>query len=468
MIKTSGEASSQIAARRQTDPSAFVRDLRGDLDWIVMKALERQPDRRYASVSEFAADVKRYLEHEPVVARPPTTAYRVRKFVRRHRVGVALAVVIVGLLVAGAVGTTVGLIRSRRSEQRALREATTAETLADYFVDIFRSADPDRGRSITAQEILDAKARTVREDEALAGEPGVRGRVMGAMGEAYMGLGLFGDATSLMEEALPLLRASYGDETPEVYNLLNELGQLASKVGDDEAARAYLERALALAEQTVGADHPHLPPIVKNLGDVCRKLGDLPAARRYLERSLNYRVAAYGAESMAVARTLGSMSQLAADSGDLDQALELARRSLETRQSLLDPDDPGIGHGYLFLADVQREAGDYEGARENYEAALTIWERALGPEHENVRAILLRLARTHLAIGDVDQAYESYERSLAIARSAYPADDPNLAPPLARYLDQYAEFLDELGRNVEAGELRAEAAGLRERHGLPR
>ena len=466
-IKTIDEETTGIAERRRTDPTAFLRDLRGDLDWIVMKALEKQPDRRYASVSEFAGDVNRYLGHEPVVARPPTATYRLRKFARRHRVGVASAIVIAALLVAGTLGTVMGLIESRRSEKRAIQEAQTAEALAGYFVDIFRSADPEEGRSVTAQEILDAKARTVREDEALVDEPGVRGRVMSAMGEAYMGLGLFGDAIPLMEEALPLLRASYGDESQEVYNLLNELGQQALKVSDYEAARAYYEEALALAERTVGPDHRHVPPIAKNLGVAYRELGDLDAARRYLELSLDRRIALYGTDNMAVARVLGSLSQLAVDRGDFDRALSLAKRSLETRRKVLDPENRGIGHGHLFLADVQTAAGDHESARENYEAALANWTRALGPEHENVRAILLRLAKTHLAIGDVDQAYGSFERSLAIAHGAYPADDPNLARPLAGYLEEYASFLDELGRQDEGDQLREEAFELRLRHGLP-
>jgi len=465
-IKAASEETNRNAERRQTDPTAFLRDLRGDLDWIVMKALEKQPDRRYASVSEFAADVQRYLGHEPVVARPPSATYRLRKFARRHRAGVASAVVIGGLLVAGTIGTTVGLIESRRSERRARQEAQTAEALAGYFVDIFRSADPEEGRSITAQEILDSKARTVRDDEALAGEPGIRGRVMSAMGEAYMGLGLFGNAISLMEEALPLLRASYGDESEEVYNLLNELGQQASKVGDYEAAQAYHEEALTLAERTVGPDHFHIPPIANKLGAAYRKLGDPVAARRYLDLALERRIALYGTDNMGVAKVLGSLSQLAVDLGDFDQAMSLAERSLEIRRSVLPPEDQGIGYGHFFLADVETAAGEHDSARENYEAALANWEQSLRPDHENVRAILLRLARSHLAIGDANRAYVSYERSLAITRSTYPVDDPNLAPPLARFLDEYADFLDELDRDVEAGELRAEAAGLRQRNRL--
>jgi serine/threonine protein kinase/Tfp pilus assembly protein PilF len=467
-VRTIGPESRQIATRRQTDVAAFLRDLQGDLDWVVMKALEKQADRRYPSASEFAADVGRYLTHQPVAARPPSARYRLRKFVRRHRFGVASAAVIAVLLAAGTVGTAVGLLRSRISEKRALAEARTAERLADYFVDIFRSADPEQGPSITAQAILDAKAQGVLDGKTLAEEPGVRGRVMAAMGEAYMGLGMFGKAKAMMEQALPLLRASYGEQSEAVYNVVNELGQLASKLGDHEAARGYYEQALALAERTLGPDHPHIPPILKNLGEECRWLEDLPAARGYLQRSLELRTALHGEESMAVARTLGSLARLEADSGNFDRALPLARRSLEVRQALLEPDAPGIGYGYLFLADVQLAAGANEDALASYQAALAIWEPALGAEHENVRALHLRLARTYLALGDRDRAWASYERSYHIARATYPEDDPDLAPSLARYLDEYADFLVELGRPAEADGLRQDAVAIRTRLDLSR
>jgi len=468
-----GKASDEIAARRRTDPRSFVRALRGDLDWIVMKTLEKDPERRYAAASELATDVRRHLAHEPVAARPPATLYRLRKFARRHRVGVASATVIGVLLVVASVGTSVGLVRARRAERSALdaqglalKEAKTSERIADYFVGIFRLADPDHARvqTITAREILDARAESVRED--LREEPGVRGRVMAAMGEAYMGLGLYGEARKLFDEALPLLRESFGDEHEEVYNVLNELGQLSSQMEDYEAALGYLEEALAVAERTVGPDHPHVPPIVKNLGDVNVKLGNLDAARRYLERALDHRIATYGPESRSVARTLSSLASLAVEAGDYEGGISLAERSLAIRQAILQPGDPGVAYGHLFLADAQFLDGRYEEARENLEAARGIWQRTHGPEHRLIGECLIRLAKVRSKLGDPGAAYADYRGARSIVEKAFDANEPGTARALVESLEEYSDLLVELGRPEEAARTRAEAVSLRERHGL--
>jgi len=457
--------SAEIAARRRTDPRSLARYLRGDLDWIALRALEKEPDRRYAAASELAADVRRHLAHEPVLARPPSTWYRVGKFARRHRVGVASVATIAVLLVVGALGTGVGLFRALRAERRALEQAVVSDEIASYFMKLFQLADPGeaRGKTVTAREILDAQAATIVD--RFPEQPGVRGRVMTAMGEAYAGLGLYAPAKRLLEESLPLVRAAYGDHR-QVYDVLTEMGNLALRLDDRAVARSHFEEALRIAESTVGPDHPEVPPILKNLGDVCTQLGDIEAAQRYLERALAYRISHYGEENRPVARTLSSLAKAALRSGDTDRAIELAERSLEIRVAVLEPGDPDIAYGHLFLAEAQYAAGLYQEAEDQLDSALENLGRAYGTDDDRVAEVMFRLAKVRLKRGDPAGSYEAYVRARTILEKVLDPDNPDLAKLLANSFDEHASFLDEAGRGTEAAEIRQKSLGLRLRHGL--
>jgi len=456
-----GDTSTEISSRRRTDSRTFLRALRGDLDWIVMKALEKERSRRYAAASELAADIRRFLAHEPVVARPPGNVYRMGKFVRRHRLGVASAGLVTVALIAGIVGTTVGMLRATRAEARATAEAESFEHIAEYLVGIFEVADPNdaRAHTITAREILDAKAAEIRA--SLEEEPGVRGRLMSSMGEAYMGLGLYDEALSLLEDALPLLREAFGEGDDSVYDTLNELGILAQNLGDYERSRGHLEAALAIVERTLGPDHEHVPPILKNLGDASIKLGDLDAARGYLDRALEIRRVRYGSESAPVAKTLSSFSALLVRAGDHDGAIEMARQSLTTREAIYEPGETGLGHGHLALGDALFAGGEFGEAREHFESAIEIWSAALGERHDFVSEVLFRLAKTLLELGEGEQAYAAYRQARDNEEQAFDPGDSRMARTLADDLDEFAEFLDKLGRGGEAAATRLRAAELR-------
>jgi serine/threonine protein kinase len=448
-----------IRCRQLGRDAATVRALRGDLDWIVMRALEKDPERRYASALELAADVRRYLGHEPVAARPPSALYQMRKFARRHRLAVVSTVAIVLLLITGTVGTVIGLVQARRAEGRAVAEAETSETITDYFTQIFELADPDAdGANVTAREILDASAEKVQKD--LADQPGTRGRVQTSMGEAYMGLGLYGKARTMFAEALPLLREAYGEDHPYVYDLLNEMGILALELEDHEAARDSLEQALAIAERTQDADSPDLPPILKNLGVAAVGMGDLPAARAYLELALATRERLYGADHLSVAKTLSSMAGLAVKSGDPGRAVDLARRSLEIRRARLEPGASGLAYGHYFLGEALLADSQHDQGLEHFGAAREIWEVSHGPSHLWVADSLFQEARCHAALSRPDEAYAAYGKSRQVVEQKLSAEDPASAKVLARYLRDYAALLEQIGRAPEAETTRRTAESL--------
>jgi len=195
-ITTLGESSLEIAQQRQTTAVNLTRELSSDLDWITMKALEKDRARRYSSAADLAADIERYLTNQPIEARPPSTAYRVGRFVRRHRFGVAVASGVVVLL-AFAVAMAIQAGRIAQERDRASDQARAKERIADFLKDLFKVPDPSRarGNSITAREILD---QGVKKIENLNDQPATQADLMQTMSEVYESLGLYGEAERLI------------------------------------------------------------------------------------------------------------------------------------------------------------------------------------------------------------------------------------------------------------------------------
>ena len=205
-----------MAARnRRTEPADLGKQLKGDLDSIALKALEKERSRRYGSASDLAADIHRYLQNEPVKAVPPSLAYRSHKFIRRHRWGVAASAILALAVVALIVSLIVGSARIARERDRANREAQAAERVSDFLVQAFKVSDPDqsRGNKITAREVLDNGARRIETE--LGNQPSLQARLMFTMGNVYEGLGLYEPARQLFEKAIRLQQRVLGPDNRE-------------------------------------------------------------------------------------------------------------------------------------------------------------------------------------------------------------------------------------------------------------
>src|SRR5262249_38286284 len=216
----------QARDKQQSVPlSASVRELRGDLDWISMRALEKDRTRRYGSASDLAADLRRHLDNLPVHAGPPTSSYRIRKFVRRHRMGVAAAATLTALLIAFAAVMGVQARRISRERDRANREAATAQQVSDFLIGLFRVSDPSeaRGNSVTARELLERGSVQIRE--RLRDQPLVQARIEETIGTVYASLGLYQPAETLLREAVEINRRLGKDDDPQT---LSATGSLAS------------------------------------------------------------------------------------------------------------------------------------------------------------------------------------------------------------------------------------------------
>jgi non-specific serine/threonine protein kinase/serine/threonine-protein kinase len=241
-LRTSAAHSSITARNRRTEPADLGKQLKGDLDSIALKALEKERSRRYDSPSDLAADIHRYLHNEPVQAVPPSVAYRSRKFVRRHRLSVAASAIIALALVALIVSLIVGSARIARERDRANREAKAAERVSDFLVGAFKVSDPDqsRGSKITAREVLDNGARRIETE--LANQPSLQARLMFTMANVYEGIGLYEPARRLVEKAVGLQQRVLGPDNRETLTSQRLLARILEyEANYSEAEKLYSE-----------------------------------------------------------------------------------------------------------------------------------------------------------------------------------------------------------------------------------
>ena len=192
-VTTLGDSSTEAARRRRTDPDGLRRELSGDMDWITMKALEKDRTRRYESPAEMAADIGRYLRHEPVLAGPPSVGYQIRKFVRRHRLGVAAGAIVALALIAGLALATSGMIRAKQAERIARQEAATSKKVSELLIGLIDAMNTGVPGYATSQEqILDRAVQRI--DRELADEPALRARLMGYVAGSYASVGRPGES----------------------------------------------------------------------------------------------------------------------------------------------------------------------------------------------------------------------------------------------------------------------------------
>jgi len=419
-VSTLGEGRETVAERRRTDPTTLVRLLRGDLDWITMKALEKDRTRRYDSPAEMAADIERHLRNEPVLASPPSTAYRVRKFVRRNRVAVVAGSMVVVALLIGIIGTTIGLMKARR-------QAESAQKVSDFVVSMYQELNPRvmRSHGSTPEEIFGRAIERIEVE--LADQPLVQARLMWTLGDAYSVFGQNERARYLMERSAEIRREQLGEEDLDYVMSISFLGDVLSEMGDQQGAIRYHEHAAAVRRKVLGPDHHTVGWSLRSLGIAHWRAGDCDAARSLYRESLEIISNARGGDSFDASITLYFEALLARDEGDLELSRELFERCLEIREAVLRPDHLETGLCLLEYAGTMRQLGEHERAGHLASRAREIFEGVYGTDHlTNARALELLAAVEHHA-GNEEHALNLYGRALAIRRRIGQPDLESLA-----------------------------------------
>jgi serine/threonine protein kinase len=421
-VSTLGDRSTEVAKRRRTVPDRLRGSLRGDLDWITMKALEKDRTRRYGSAADLASDLLRYLRHEPVLASPPSAPYRVRKFVRRHRMGVSFAGVVVALLTGLALTMTVQARRVARERdranveaERANREAQTSDRVSEFLVSVFKVSDPGeaRGNSITAREVLDNGALRIQRE--LNDQPLLRAKMMDAMGRVYQNLGLYTMAESLLVGALGLRQTHLGEEHLDTVESLSQLGWLRQSQGRLDEARSIHEQALDVRQRELGAEHVDTAWSLYYLGSAQSQSGEFTQARELLERALPIFERELGPDHQAVAWCVNDIGLSRGNAGDFASALPSVERALEIREKTLGPDHFDVGTAHVNIGWILMEMDRLSEARPHLENGAAIIEKSLGPNHVRLGATLDNLGDLLRRLGD----YEGARRELYRAREVF-------------------------------------------------
>jgi serine/threonine protein kinase/tetratricopeptide (TPR) repeat protein len=426
-LRSLGDVSTESARRRSVDLSTLRRQLRGDLDWVTMKAMEKDRTRRYGSPHELASDIERHLNHQPVLASPPSVSYRAGKFVRRHRFGVGVAAVAVLLLVGFAVVMAMQAGRIASERDRANAEAETARQVADFLVGLFEVADPTgtRGNSITARELLDeGSARMTRE---LASQPLVQARLMNTMGRVYRNLGLFDTSVELLEAAVETRRRELGDAHPDTAESMTQLGFVYLQLNRTHEARALLETAVATRESSLGVEHVDTGRSVYLLGMSHVLQGDVEDARTLLERALGIFEETLGPESTEASWCIQDIGVILVESGDPAAAQTYFERAVEIKNRALGPEHPdtaiaigNVGWNLVLL-------GRLEEARPHIDRSIAITEQILGPDHPQLATCLHSLGELLRRTGEFEKADEALRRALAIREATFGPDSPPAA-----------------------------------------
>jgi serine/threonine-protein kinase len=345
-----GGPESPVSEHRSTTLAGLRRQLRGDLDNIVLTALRKEPEHRYASVQHLRDDVHRYLERQPVRARPATWGYRAGKFVRRHRVGVAAAALVSASLIAGLAGTA-------WQASAASREARRADRVRQFVVELFQVSDPDRskGDSITARALLDRGAERLATE--LAAEPELRAEMLAVLGGIYQKLGLYDRARPLLEEALAVREARLGPRHLDAARSAADLASLLYDQAEYQRAEELTRSALAVRRELRGPEDTLVALSLTDLAAI------LSAQGKQEEAESLYRV------GLEIDRKRGTRAMVAIDLNNLSvnlwrrgkyaEALPLAEEALALRRELLGEEHTDVATSLFTLASIQTASGEY-------------------------------------------------------------------------------------------------------------
>jgi serine/threonine protein kinase/tetratricopeptide (TPR) repeat protein len=411
-----------LAALRRLEPGQLTRLVRGELDWIVMKCLEKDRARRYETVSGLARDVQRYLADEAVDASPPSSVYRLKKFLRRHRGPVLAASIIVLLLACGTVGTTIGLVQAhaaRRSEAARATEARQAKekaerrlaqiekgiaVLGSIFEDLDPEAEEKEGRPLRAilGDRLDRAAAEL--DGEAVGDPLVVAGLQDRLGRTEMGLGRADHAKTLFTKALAIRRARLGVDHPDTLATWSRLALALREVGDASEAIAIGGSVKDAQIRLLGEDHPDTLFTLRNLALAHWSVGKETSAIALLEQVRDILTKTRGQDDAQTLDTLDRLSALYVIEGKQTEGIALAEQLRNLQVKKYGIDHPvaiaALGH----LAYKYQTVGKMKLALGLFEEARDAIVPNLGADHPNTLIVLDNLARMYRAFGRTDEA----------------------------------------------------------------
>jgi non-specific serine/threonine protein kinase/serine/threonine-protein kinase len=412
--------STTAAQRRNTDSRQLASLLRGDLDWIALKALEKDRARRYDTPSELSADVNRYLRNEPVLARPASKAYRTKKYVQRHKFGVAAAMVMALLLIAFAVMQAVQL-------RRITRERDRADRVTAFMTGMFKVSNPSeaRGNDIRAREILDKSAKEI--ETGLANDPELQAQMMNVMGNVYESLGLASKSEPLLRHSFEIRRRILGARNPDTLKSESDLSVAVLAGSHYPEAEKLCRETMESRAQVLGPEHHDTLDSTVLLATILGYEGHYAEAEELDRKALDVLRRKFEPQDSLTATALSLLADTLTHEEKYPEAEKAAREALETDRRVLGSDHPSVLRDMFNLAGILTEERHYADAEEVFKELIGSARRVLGPQHPGTLTAMANLAEL---LGDEKRFAEAEK----LDREVLETEQQTLGPKHARTL----------------------------------
>lgn len=413
-----GDTQAEIAKARCTDIHNLRKQLQGDLDWIVMRAIEKDRTRRYETANALAMECRRFLRSEPVLARPPSAGYLLRRFAKRNRIVVAAGSVAILAIMGGATAATMGYIRATEAGRIAAQEAETAQRVSDFLIELFEVSDPSeaRGNSITAREILDRGASNIEEE--LRDQPAIRATLLDTMASVYYGLGLYKESEALLLKANELVTTIYAQEDPRRTKIERSLGELYYAVSRFDEAESLLLSVLERDKATFGLVHERVANVLGSLAELYNRMDRLDEAEQFADENIAVRKELFGDSSIQYARGLNTLAAVEREKGRYSESLEHAKEALRIMENTLPGNHPSISTVLTEISINLSEQGLLEEQEPYVLRSLEIDEEVYGTEHDNFATALENVGIFYAKQDKLEQAEPYFLRALKTSEAA--------------------------------------------------
>src|SRR5882757_7114591 len=402
-----GEELTKTAMQRHVEPTRLLSQLRGDLDWIVMKALEKDRTRRYETANGLALDVQRFLDSETISARPPSRLYKFQKAVQRNRLLSVGVGIIATLLVVGLIVVSASLSREGQSQREA-------KQVKQFLEETLQGVQPEvaRGRDTTIlREILDKAAARIDKE---TNQPAVAAELRSVIGTVYQRTEQYRQAEEMQRAVLAFCRERFGRETPEAAAALNELGITLIAGGKKLEAEQVNREALEIRRRCFGNENADVATSEDNLAHACNDNGKVTEAEAFIREALATRRRLYGNESPEVMDSLRNQILILGNTGKWDEAEATAREVLALRRKLLGPQDPSLARALNDLAWTASGTGKQNEAEALQRETFTLRQKVLSDNFPDVAESLYHLGDRMRQRGNLEDAHSVLSAALSL------------------------------------------------------
>jgi eukaryotic-like serine/threonine-protein kinase len=445
ILKTGAE---EIYSARRTTKHALHRRIKNDLEAVVLTALHPEPQHRYQSAEQLLWDIERHLNRHPVSAHPPSTAYRMSKFISRNRAASASAFGLFLMTVIFVIFSWIQQIQTAHERDIARIERDKAQDVVVFLQNLMSAADPafggERADTLRLRDFVTRSTEKVRNE--LSAQPVIQAQMLNILGNVHQNLGMHEQARTLLEEALAMRTNIYGREHPEVAESMNDLGVLLDKMGAYDDAEKYIRGALALRLSLLGSSHDAVAGSLTDLANLVHDKGNYDEAEAHYREALAVNTQVHGEFHQKTAVSIANLATILQRKGDLDEAESQYRKAMAIYEEFLGGEHPLVAGLANNLGLLLTDRGELEEAETLLHRALTMRRKIYGEVHPLVLSSLNNLASIIADRGNYSQAEIYYRESLLLRIKVHGEQ----SMPVAGALNNLADIMQKTGQFDEA------------------